>query len=134
MDIRKIDYKLTYPIRHQVMWPEKSLEYIKLECDEEGIHFGLYVKEELVSVISVFINSNEAQFRKFATLQKHQGNGLGSILLEYTIDYLKKNNVKKVWCNARVEKTEFYKRFGLIETNETFEKGNKKYVIMDKKL
>ena len=40
-----------------------------LQDDEDGLHFGLFNKEKLVSVVSLFIDGEEAQFRKFATLQ-----------------------------------------------------------------
>lgn len=134
MKIKEIDHKLTWTIRHEVMWPDKPLDYIKLEDDSSGIHFGLYIENELVSVISAFTSSGETQFRKFATKMNHQGKGYGSALLEHLINYLVKNNTECVWCNARLEKTEFYKRFSLEETAHFFEKSKKKYVIMKRKL
>jgi len=42
--------------------------------------------------------------------------------------------VKKIWCNARKNKGNFYKKFGLEETNTSFIKDGKDYVIMEKYL
>lgn len=98
MNIINIDYKDTWPIRHKVMWPDKDLDYIKLNSDKLGEHFGLYEGAELISVISVFIEGKSAQFRKFATLSKYQNKGYGSQLLRYTINYLEGLDLKIIWC------------------------------------
>ena len=42
-----------------------------------------------------------------------------------------KENIRKIWCTARVEKSKFYKKFGINITNETFMKDGIEYVIME---
>lgn len=115
------------------MWPDKPMKYIKLPEDADGKHFGLFVDDKLVSVISLFINKHEAQFRKFATLETEQGKGYGTKLLTYVISNVSKNfNITRLWCNARVEKTDFYSHFGLQPTEKKFTKGGIDYVIMER--
>lgn len=121
-------------IRHTVMWPTKPIDYVRLPHDNEGRHYGLYINDELVSVISLFIENSEAQFRKFATLLSYQGKGYGSILLNEIMAISQQHKLSKVWCNARVEKSTFYEKFGMKATDQTFEKGGIQYVIMEKKL
>ena len=130
-EIKRIRAEETWNIRHQVMWPDKSLSYIQLENDEDGQHYGLYVNNQLTSVISLFLEEGVAQFRKFATRKIHQGNGYGSLLLNEIIHLLKGQDVIKIWCNARKDKSDYYKKFGLKTTNQTFEKGGIEYVIME---
>ncbi|MED4204986.1 GNAT family N-acetyltransferase [Neobacillus mesonae] len=132
--IRKVDQEQVWKIRHEVMWSEKPFDYIKLEDDDLGIHFGLFKENTLISVISLFIDNEEAQFRKFATIQHEQGKGYGSILLESVLKEAKIHGVNRIWCNARQNKVDFYKRFGLRETNSSFIKEGKSYVIMEKNL
>ena len=115
------------------MWPNKPIEYVKLPNDENAKHFGLFINGEITSIISLFVVNNEMQFRKFATLIAYQGLGYGTILLKSIIDSAKKEGIRKLWWNARVEKSEFYKRFNLKPTDEKFEKGGIEYVIMEKK-
>lgn len=134
IEIKEINADKTYNLRQQVMWPNKPLDYIKLEKDQEGYHFGLYKDNKIVSVISLFINKNNAQFRKFATDKKEQGKGYGSILLKHVILFSEKKNIKNIWCNARKDKSEYYKRFGLSTSNNTFSKGGIDFVIMEKQL
>lgn len=132
IEIQEIHYKETWDIRHKVMWPNQSIDYVKLSKDPTGLHLGLLVKGKIVSIISVFITGKEAQFRKFATLTEEQGNGYGSKLLEYLMNKLAQMQIMRVWCNARTDKTYFYERFGLTQTNEHFTKGGINYIIMEK--
>lgn len=68
MTIKEITLKDVLPIRHIAMWPDKPLDFVSVPGDENAVHLGLYVDRELVSVVSVFLNGNTAQFRKFGTL------------------------------------------------------------------
>jgi len=132
--IRKVEKEEVWKLRHQIMWPDKEFDYIKLKDDHVGIHYGLFIDQNLTSVISLFISNDEGQFRKFATLQYEQGKGYGSKLLDYVINETKKSGVKKIWCNARENKVNFYKKFGLQATDTKFIKGDKSYIIMEKYL
>ena len=131
-EIKPITTSDTLAIRHKVMWPEKPFDFVKLPNDKMARHFGLFVNEELVSIISLFAEDNEAQFRKFATLHKFQGLGYGTILLKNIVDLVEQDGFKKIWCNARVEKSKFYERFGFKLTDKTYMKGGIEFVIMEK--
>jgi GNAT superfamily N-acetyltransferase len=130
MIIQTISLEEVLPIRHQVMWPEKSLDFVKVLGDEEAQHWGGFSEGELVSVISVFEEANSAQFRKFATLTSKQGQGFGSKLLQHTIAELKSRGIYEIWCHARLEKVGFYQKFGLEMDGKPFEKHEKMYVLM----
>ncbi|RAS75375.1 GNAT family N-acetyltransferase [Priestia endophytica] len=130
--IANIEKEQAWTIRHKVMWPNKSIEYIKLEDDSSGIHLGLFKSGKLISVVSLFIDGEQAQFRKFATTQEEQGKGYGSKLLRYALERAKEEGVCKVWCNARTNKIHFYKKYGLCETGKEFIKGGQSYIIMEK--
>ena len=132
--ILEISIKEVIEIRHAVMWPDKPMDYVRLPNDQEGRHFGLHINDKLVSVISLFIENSEAQFRKFATLLSYQGKGYGSILLNEIMAIAQQHQLSKIWCNARIEKSAFYKKFGMHATDQTFVKGGIHYVIMEKKL
>jgi len=129
--IKAISAKETYPIRHQEMWPNKPFAFVKLPEDAKGYHWGFFLDGELVSIISLFVAGEAAQFRKFATKKAYQGQGYGSRLLLHLIQEAKRMGVKRLWCNARVDKTGFYTRFGLDETTVTFEKEGQAYVVME---
>lgn len=134
VEIREIPAESTWPLRQEVMWPKKPIDYVKIAEDNQGLHYGLFVENKLISIVSVFINGDTAQFRKFATLQQEQGKGYGSQLLSHLFNELTARNIKKVWCNARVNKAAYYERFGLLSTENHFSRGEIKYVIMEMEL
>jgi len=132
IEIKEVRLKEVLAIRQKVMWPDKPLSFVEVPGDWEAIHLGGFVNGLLVSVISLFIEKEHAQFRKFATLTAYQGKGYGTTLLQYVFTYLKSNNIKSVTCNARVEKAEFYASFGMYRTPVTFQKEQVAYVVMAK--
>lgn len=132
IQITKIQKEQVWELRHKVMWPNEDFNYIKLKDDVSGIHLGLFKDNILISVVSLFIDKEEAQFRKFATLRSEQGKGFGSRLLESVFEEAKIHDVKRIWCNARKNKSHFYQKFGLQETDRSFMKNGKSYVIMEK--
>lgn len=129
--ITQITSSQTWPLRHIVMWPDKPLDYIKLPNDDLGIHYGLFVEQRLVTVVSLFIDDNVAQFRKLATATSEQGKGFGTRLLSHLIIEAKHKGIKRLWCNARSDKAVYYERFGMKKTKQTFNKGGIDYVVME---
>lgn len=128
--IEQIPLELTWPIRQQVMYPGESLEKVKLKDDPEGIHFGLFDNNQLISICSWFKKDKKAQFRKFATLTQFQGSGYGTQLLKYIIQFSIRESVDILWCNARISAIEFYKKLGFTETQTRFKKNGHEFVIM----
>lgn len=131
IQIKQIASDLTWPIRYKVMYPEHNLDFVKLENDNEGIHFGLYYNQKLTGIVSVFNEAEIYQFRKLAILEEAQGLGLGKKLMETIIEYCQIQKGQKLWCNARVNAKNFYKRLGFNETENVFFKDGYDFVIME---
>ncbi|MCL5244928.1 GNAT family N-acetyltransferase [Cellulophaga sp. 20_2_10] len=132
--IIEITSEETLNIRHRTMWPNKPINYVKLENHDQGRHFGLFIDGKMVSVISLFITNKAAQFRKFATLTEYQGKGYGTILLNRIISIAEDEKLNKIWCNARTDKSDYYAKFGMILTKNRFKKGEIEYVVMKKNI
>ncbi len=132
MIISEAPYNEVLAIRQQVMYPDKDTEYVKLSDDNMGLHIGVYENDVLVSVMSVFLHGREVQFRKLATLQQEQGKGYASALMQWLIDYANDMKFDRLWCNARANATDFYKKFGYVETDERFSRDEYDYVIVEK--
>lgn len=131
MRIKEIKASDTWQIRHEVMWPNQPFEFVQLDEDDSGLHFGVFIEEKLISIVSCFITDNEMQFRKLATLNDHQGEGVGSELLEYIIQLARNKKLKRVWSNARTNKKTFYEKFGMKDTFQTFNKSGQEFTIME---
>lgn len=131
--INEVAYADVLEIRHKVMYPDKDKDYVILPDDDKGLHIGYYKEGVLVSVLSLFLNNRELQFRKFATLPEYQGQGYGTELVKWVLDYAKDMQFDRVWCNSRIKKTDFYKKFDFVETDEVFEKDGRKFIILERK-
>lgn len=132
--IKKVSVEDILPIRHKVLWPDKPFEFVKVEGDEEGIHFGLYEDSKLVTIISLFAEGKSLRFRKFATLPEYQNRGLGKMMILNVIDYAKQNNFQRLWCDARTDALNFYERVGFKKFSEPFFKENIEYYKIEKVL
>ncbi|MBK5720320.1 GNAT family N-acetyltransferase [Dysgonomonas sp. Marseille-P4677] len=132
MIINEAPYQDVLNMRKQVMYPDKDIDFVKLPDDDRGLHIGVFENEVLVSVMSLFLEGRDVQFRKLATRNDMQGKGYASALMQWLIDYANDLKFDRLWCNARTEATSFYKKFGYEETNESFEKNGYKYIVMQR--
>jgi predicted GNAT family N-acyltransferase len=131
MNIKTIEWQQALPIRHQVLWPDKSPLFCKVEGDEAANHYGAYVDNELICVASIFVDSDSARLRKFATLSSYQGQGIGSQVIEHVINDLKTTGMQRFWCDARSSAVGFYQRFGLAQQGNEFLKSGIPYFKME---
>ncbi|MEO9273332.1 GNAT family N-acetyltransferase [Marinomonas sp. 5E14-1] len=122
-----ISVEQALPIRHQVLWPSKTLDECRVDDDETGHHFGVFIGQNLVCVASIFINGKTARLRKFATLDAYQGQGIGSALLQHIMPFLEQYSVETFWCDARENAMSLYRRFGMQPQGERFYKSDIPY-------
>ncbi len=134
MEIVRISWEETIPVRHEVLWPEKESSFCKVEGDEDAMHYGVLVNDALVCVASVYINSDQARLRKFATLKKFQSRGIGSAVLSYILEDLSKLPLKCFWFDARESAIGFYKKFGFEKVGSRFHKSEVPYFKMSRRL
>ncbi|MCC2548432.1 GNAT family N-acetyltransferase [Hymenobacter sp. BT175] len=134
LEIRVISAAETYPLRHAVLWPGKPLEYVKVEDDEQGYHFGAFRAGELVAVISLFVAGPEGRFRKFATRPDCQRQGIGTQLMERVLAEARRLGARALWCDARQEACAFYHRFGMQPEGAVFYKGAVPYQRMQREV
>ena len=142
MKIIEVESNQVLPIRHQVLWPDKPLEFCKVEGDVDARHFAIELEQKLISVASIYFsqymneNIKKARLRKFATLPDYQNKGFGSQLLKHILNVLETENVSTLWLDASQSAISFYKQFGFSneDNREVFFKSNIPYVKMEKKI
>ncbi|MDH5728121.1 MAG: GNAT family N-acetyltransferase [Gammaproteobacteria bacterium] len=130
IDIREINSSAVLPLRHQVLWPNKPIEFCKVADDWIAWHFGAFIEERLVSVASVYPKGNTARLRKFATLQDYQARGIGSQVLLHILKQLQSRGITLFWCDARESALKFYEKFGMKSEGERFYKSDVPYYKM----
>lgn len=110
IEIKKAELDEILPIRHTVLWPDKPYAFVKVAGDEEGMHFGLYLSDKLVTIISLFREGESLRFRKFATLPEFQNQGLGKKMILFVMEYAKEAGFKRIWCDARADALNFLRK------------------------
>lgn len=120
-DIRLVTTQETLPLRKKVLKPFLTEE----ECVNPGddltstYHLGLFFENKLAS-ISTFIQEGHPDFpsefpyrlRGMATDADFQGQGLGGILLQHGVEFLRQKNCDFLWFNARIKAFSFYEKLG----------------------
>lgn len=134
MDIRIVAIHDILPIRHHVLWPDKPISFCQVEGDDSATHYGVYVKEELVCVASIYIKEQTARLRKFATLADFQGRGIGSQLITHILNELKRGQITCFWCDARETAHHFYEKFKMEIQGPVFKKSGVSYYKMQVRL
>jgi GNAT superfamily N-acetyltransferase len=128
--IKKISSAETFSVRHPVLRKGKPLESCHFDGDnlETTQHFGLYLDEELVGIISLFKKSNpdfkennQYQIRGMAVLEDHRKKDFGKALIRYSEEQCKNQNVDLIWFNARIEASGFYEKMGYKKIGVPFE-------------
>lgn len=130
-EIKKIPASALYPIRHEILRKGEPIEKCIYPNDnaETTTHFGLYQKNMLVGVISIFETSNalfsdakQFQIRGMAVLETHQKKGYGAALVNEAVAYLKTNEENyTLWFNARIIAVGFYEKLGFEKIGDAFE-------------
>jgi GNAT superfamily N-acetyltransferase len=85
--IEQIRPELTWRLRQKVLYPAQKLYEMEMVEDNHGYHFGAFMDNELIGVVSLFQNSDDFQFRKFAVDERLQGKGIGKNMLKHLVDF-----------------------------------------------
>jgi len=132
IQIEQIRPELTWRLRRQVLYPGSKLYEMEMDEDNNGYHFGAFMDNKLVGVVSLFQYGTDFQFRKFAVSADVQNKGIGQALLNYIVDFAIAEGATRIWCNARVTAIGFYLKYGFAQTGTLFSKNGFDYEIMEK--
>jgi len=128
MKIKEITAEQTYELRKIELRKNMSLSsQFSGDLDADTFHLGLFINNELVSIVS-FMRSDYKEFtekqfqlRGMATKENYQGKGFGKMLITKSEELLKEKEVIIVWCNARIVALDFYKKQGFIIIGKEFD-------------
>lgn len=128
--IKNISTAETYFVRQPVLRKGRSIESCHFEGDdlETTQHFGLFLSQILVGIISLFKKSspvfsekNQFQIRGMAVLENHQKKNFGKALIVHVEEECKNKDVDLIWFNARSAATGFYEKMGYQKVGFYFE-------------
>jgi phosphoribosylformimino-5-aminoimidazole carboxamide ribotide isomerase len=134
MNIRRINADDTLQLRRDVLYPNRTLTEMKMDHDAEGLHYGVFDQDQLVTVVSLFPGQESAQFRKLATAAAAQGKGFGKAVLAHLADFCRKHHIGLLWCNARDTAVSFYDQLGYTPVGDFFIKDGITFLKMELRL
>ena len=122
LTINRVAPEATVGVREAVLWPGRP-DMCRLAEDEQGLHLAATVNNDVVGVVSLFVDGAEARFRKFAVLEAHRGAGVGSRLLQAAEAEAYRLGAKTIECDARAEKAAaYYEKRGYVAAGPPFAK------------
>lgn len=124
IQIRRVYTEDILALRRDVLYPAATPEAMRLEHDDDSLHFGLFEDTRLRGVVTLVPGQGSAQFRKLAVHQDSQGKGYGSLLMQYIEDFCRKEHIAFLWCNARNTAEGFYTKRGYEFWGDHFTKDN----------
>jgi len=127
--IKNISANETFLVRHPVLRAGKPIESCQFDGDtlETTKHFGLFMDEKIIGVVSVFnnknttfISPNQFQIRGMAILSKFQKRGFGEKLMIRCEEYIQSQKGTLIWFNARENAVSFYEKLHYKKIGDPF--------------
>jgi GNAT superfamily N-acetyltransferase len=128
--IHIISLEQTFPVRSAALRSGKPYEFCIVPEDAMtgSFHLGFMENECCLGVASFYPVSREDlqgkgfQLRLMGVLPELQGKGIGSDILSFGIEMLKKTgSTHYLWCNAREKAFSFYERLGFEYISKSFD-------------
>ncbi|MDI2111914.1 GNAT family N-acetyltransferase [Commensalibacter nepenthis] len=130
--IHQIQLEDCLPLRRDILWPSFDLQDCIEPGDENAIHYGYLINNQVISCLSVFYRTpSRRQIRKFATASKYQNQRIGSTLFKTVLQKLKNDNVSSIYLNARSTAVRFYEKFNFTYFDTEFTKNNVTFFPME---
>lgn len=129
-NIKEITEFETFSIRQAVLRRGKPVETCHFEGDNlpTTFHFGYYLDNKLVGIISIFKNNNsnfastnQYQIRGMAVLDTYQRKGIGELLVRHCESFCQNLQIDLIWFNARTAAVGFYEKLGYAKVGTAFE-------------
>ncbi|OOQ58057.1 GNAT family N-acetyltransferase [Mucilaginibacter pedocola] len=118
------------PLRNEVLREGRlTLDECRFPNDnaEDAFHLGYYVGDELACIASFHpqgykeYQGKAYQLRGMATGAEHRGKGIGNMLVNFAITYLRGQKANYLWCNARKVAVQFYMGTGFEVISPVFD-------------
>lgn len=116
------EYETLVALRQEVLRTPLGLFFTKdeLEKEKEHIHIIALLNDEMIATAGLVIESNSCKMRQVAVSKKFQGQGLGSLLMNFCEKYAKEKGIPSIYCHARHHVVPFYEKNGYVCEGDDF--------------
>ncbi|WP_392565731.1 GNAT family N-acetyltransferase [Utexia brackfieldae] len=120
-------------VRYAVFIEEQGFEP-ELEIDEydnTALHVVGYIDNQPICVARlIFKESDRVKVGRVAVLKAYRSLGLGNDIMNYLIDYAKKNHVKEFALSAQLHAKNFYLKLGFVTQGEIYLEEGVEHIYM----
>jgi predicted GNAT family N-acyltransferase len=103
--------------------------------DKNSTHIVMVLNELVVGCVLLRAHDEQgqliAQLSQMAVADDYQRKGIGNELIEYLLEYADSKKIKKVYCHARDEAVEFYRKNGFKSVGEPYVEVGVKHINME---
>ena len=117
----------TSKLRLEVLKTCEEYEYkYQGDFDKNTIHLAAFKSNNLIGIVSLMKTSNNSfkgkqmQLRGMAIQKSYQGKNIGAKLINKCVLFCSDREINLIWCNAREESVDFYKKQGFEIHGESF--------------
>jgi predicted GNAT family N-acyltransferase len=117
MEIRianESDKKSIMALRYEVFVNEQNVppEIEVDEYDADALHFIAESDGVAIGCARVVLSKNDAHIGRLAVSKSYRGNGIGSGICRFILDYCLSNGYKNIWLNSQLHAVRFYEGLG----------------------
>ena len=118
----------TLGFRQAMLWPDKPIEHVMVPGDDAALHVGAFDKDTLIGVGSFYPVAPKVRLRKLAIAPDYRTAGIGSKLVLFGAQAMKRDGLNELWCDARQSACGFYEKLGFVVSDDVFYKSDIAYV------
>jgi cystathionine beta-lyase len=100
--------------------------------DNDAIHFIIYYNNTPIGCARLRIYEDTAKLERIAILKKYRGNGYGTRLTEYLIEYCKNKNLYGIFLHSQTYVSNFYENLGFKPKGNTFYEAGLEHIAMER--
>jgi predicted GNAT family N-acyltransferase len=135
--IEQKDFDKMYALRHKILREPLGLNLFTQDfsCEKDYIKIGVFHQKNLVACAMLEMLENQTvKLRQMAVDKALQGNGIGTLLMEFAQQYCMQNNIKTIVLSARISARNFYIKLGYLEIGKQYIEINLPHILMQKQL
>jgi predicted GNAT family N-acyltransferase len=119
------ELKKAFAIRMRVFVREQGVPAeIELDRDDgKAIHFLALISGNAVGTARVVLRRGSAKIGRMAVLRSHRGSGVGTNLLQRTVETAKRKRARGIYLHAQVPVIGFYEAAGFRAVGPVFDEA-----------
>lgn len=126
------ELKQAFRIRTLVFIKEQNVP-LSIEWDEydkTGVHMICKVDGEVVGTGRIVFFGKTAKISRVAVLESHRKKHIGTAIMEFLIDEVKKRNGELLYAHVQLYAHDFYEKLGFKDVGETFLEADIEHIRM----